>query len=330
MRVLLTGAFGNIGVSTLDELLRQGHQVRCFDVPTRRNRQTARHYRKNIEVFWGDLRNQDAITRAVQDQQIAIHLAFIIPTLSITGINCEEKPNLAYQVNVGGTQNLINALQAMHEPAKMIFSSSLHIYGQTQDSPPPRITTDPVHPIEHYSHHKVKCEAMLRASSLEWLIVRFAAVLPLDLKLDPGMFDVPLNNRIEYVHTRDVGLALANAIRCESVWGKTLHIGGGPACQYYYDEIVQKIMDTVGIGMLPERAFGIVPFCTDWLDTTESQGLLHYQRYTLDDYVRELKTLMGFRRILARWFRPFVRASLLRKSPYYHKTNLGAAHGLVG
>ena len=166
----------------------------------------------------------------------------------------------------------------MPESAKIIFSSSLHVYGQTQDSPPPRTIADPVHPIEHYSHHKITCETMLRESSLQWLIVRFAAVLPLDLKLDPGMFDVPLNNRIEYVHTRDVGLAMANAIHCETVWGKILHIGGGSACQYYYDEIVQKIMDAVGIGMLPERAFGIVPFCTDWLDTTESQSLLQYQR----------------------------------------------------
>ncbi len=75
MRVLLTGAFGNIGVSTLDELLRQGHQVRCFDVPTRKNRKTARRYRKSIEIMWGDLRDQEAVTRAVQDQQITIHLA---------------------------------------------------------------------------------------------------------------------------------------------------------------------------------------------------------------------------------------------------------------
>jgi len=37
MNVLLTGAFGNVGLSTLEELLRQGHQVRCFDLKTRAN-----------------------------------------------------------------------------------------------------------------------------------------------------------------------------------------------------------------------------------------------------------------------------------------------------
>jgi nucleoside-diphosphate-sugar epimerase len=330
MKVLLTGAFGNIGISTLDELIRQGHQVRCFDVPTKKNRKTARRYRKVSDIVWGDLRNPDDVRHAVLDQQVAIHLAFIIPTLSITGIKCEEKPDLAFQVNVEGTRNLIQALESTSDTARIIFSSSLHVYGQTQDCPPPRTTADPVHPIEHYSHHKVKCESMLQASSLQWSILRFAAVLPIDLKLDPGMFDVPLNNRIEYIHTRDVGLALTNAARSESIWHKILLIGGGVRCQYYYFQLVEKIMETVGIGMLPESAFGTVPFCTDWLDTTESQKLLHYQRYTLDDYVKDLRKLLGFRRALTRWLRPIARAALLRKSPYYNNQHAGAVHGMVG
>jgi len=46
------------------------------------------------------------------------------------------------------------------------------------------------------------------------------------------MFDVPLDNRMEYAHTRDVGLAMANAVSSEEVWGKILLIGGGARCQY--------------------------------------------------------------------------------------------------
>ena len=37
MNVLLTGSFGNIGRSTLGELVGAGHRVRCFDLPTRSN-----------------------------------------------------------------------------------------------------------------------------------------------------------------------------------------------------------------------------------------------------------------------------------------------------
>ncbi|MDF1512655.1 MAG: NAD-dependent epimerase/dehydratase family protein [Anaerolineae bacterium] len=232
------------------------------------------------------------------------------------------------RLKVEGTRNLIQVLESQTQPARMIFSSSLHVYGQTQDFPPPRTITDPVHPIEHYAQHKILCESMIKSSSITWLIARFAAVLPINLKLDPGMFEVPLHNRIEFVHTRDVGLALSNAVCSDKVWNKTLHLGGGTACQYYYYQIVEKIMDAVGIGMLPETAFGTVPFCTDWLDTTESQDLLHYQRLTLDDYVEDLKGLLGFRRYLTRWLRPIMRANLLRKSPYYHG-QIRAIHDMV-
>lgn len=329
MKVLLTGAFGNVGQSTLTELRRQGHTVRCFDVPTRANRRAARRWH-DLEVVWGDLRQPADLTAAVQGQDAIIHLAFIIPKLSVTGVDCEAAPEWARVINVDGTRHLLDAARALPTPPKFIFSSSLHVYGQTQDCPPPRRVTDPVQPIEHYSQHKIACEALVKESGLPWLIARFGAVLPLALKLDPGMFDVPLDNRIEFVHTRDVGRALANALQCDAVWGKTLHIGGGAHCQHRYREIVQAVLDTVGVGQLPESAFGTMPFCTDWLDTDESQQLLQYQTLTLQDYVREMAALMGVRRHLARLFRPAVRAWLLRRSPYYRRARLEVQGGLAG
>ena len=72
----------------------------------------------------------------------------------------------------------------------------------------------------------------------------------------------------------------------------------------------------MGVGKLPEEAFDSTPFAVDWLDTTESQRLLHYQRRDLDDYIQEMVTLLGYRRYLIQVFRPIVRWWLLRKSPY--------------
>jgi UDP-glucose 4-epimerase len=143
-------------------------------------------------------------------------------------------------------------------------------------------------------------------------------VLPIAMRLDPGMFDVPLENRMEYVHTRDVGLAFANAVSHPEVWGKTLHIGGGPRCQYTYRQIADQVLDGLGVGALPDEAFGATPFATDWLDTEESQRLLQYQYHTLDDYVRDMKAFLGFRRHLVRLTRPVVRYWLLKQSPYLY------------
>ena len=323
MKVMVTGAFGNIGQSTVSELLAQGHTVRCFDIKTQTNEKIARRLGDQIEVVWGDLRNRGDVATAVRNQQVVVHLAFIIPKLSATGVESEAYPEWARAINVGGTGNLIEAMEAQRQPPRLLFSSSFHIYGRTQHLPPPRRVTDPPQPIEHYARHKVEAEGLIRASRLEWAIFRLAAVLPLAMKMDLGMFDVPLDNRIEYVHTRDVGLAFARAIGSSEVWGKTLHIGGGPRCHYLYREMTEKVLDGMGIGMLPEEAFTTTPFPTDWLDTEESQRLLHYQRYTIDDYVRDMQAFLGFRRHLIRLARPLVRYWLLQQSPYLHPDPAG-------
>jgi UDP-glucose 4-epimerase len=315
MKVLLTGAFGNVGSSALDELIERGHQVRCFDVKTRANIRAAKRIRGKAEVFWGDLRHLEDVTAAVKGQDAVVHLAFVIPTLSATGVSSEAEPEWAYNINVGGTRLLLEAIKAQPNPAKILFSSSLHIYGRTNDLPPPRLISDPPQPIEHYAKHKVECEQMVRDSGLTWAIFRLAAALPVRLVIDPGMFDVPLDNRIEFVHTRDVGLAIANALEEDGVWGSVWHIGGGPNCQLYQREIVGGVLDAVGVGMLPEEAFTLVPFPTDWLDTSESQQLLGFQRLTLQDYISDVESMLGFRRHLVRLFRQPIRAWLLNKSP---------------
>jgi hypothetical protein len=317
MNVLLTGAFGNVGTSTLSALLEQGHTVRCFDLKTRSNVRASRRFRGRVEVLWGDLRRREDVAVAVRDQDVVIHLAFIIPKLSATGFESEDHPDWAAEINVGGTRHLLEAMRALPRPPRILFASSYHIYGRTQHQDPPRTVTDPVQPIEHYSHHKIECEEMIRNSGLVWSIFRLAASLPLSMKLDPGMFDVPLDNRMEYVHTWDVGLAFANAVQEPRVWGKVLLIGGGPACQYTYRQITQRVLQGMGLGILPEGAFGRTPFPTDWLDTQQSQEILGYQHHTLEDYVQDMRAKLGPRVFLIRAFRPLVRALLLSQSPYH-------------
>jgi nucleoside-diphosphate-sugar epimerase len=320
MKVLLTGAFGNIGFQTLKELLLRGHHVRCFDLKNKANEKAARRLRKDVELHWGDLRCREDVAKAVQDVHAVVHLAFVIPKLSRAGVGSEEAPQRAWKVNVAGTRNLLDALQRQSPSTKLLFTSSLHIYGKTQDQDPPRTLADPPKPVEHYAHHKVECERMIQDSGLEWAIFRLGASLPVRLILDPGMFDVPLNNRIEFVHSEDVALAIGNALEDDRVWGKIWLIGGGSRCQLTQRELVKSVLETVGVGMLPEKAFSNDPYPTDWLETSKSQRLLKFQRHSLQDYLRDLIAKLGYRRHLVRLFRPIIRAWLLHRSPFMGKS----------
>lgn len=323
MRVLVTGAFGNIGANVVQALLERGHRVRCFDLGTPANRKAAarlaQQHGDQIELHWGDLRDTEQVAGAVAGQDVVAHLAFLLPKLSATGLSSEDRPDLAWAVNVDGTHNLLNAMRAQPRRGRILFTSSYHVYGPTEHLPPGRTADEPVNPVEHYARHKVACEWLVRASGLEWTILRFAAAFPFSLRLDPYMFHVPLANRMEFVHTRDAATAVANAVTSDAVWGRTLLIGGGPRCQLTYGQIVKTILSAVGVGMLPAEAFDTTPFPTDWLDTAESQRLLHYQQRSLDDYAREFRQNLGLKRWLIVLGRPIARAMLLKQSPFYRQ-----------
>ena len=312
MKILLTGAFGNIGMSTLYELLRQGHQVRCFVSRRKAHERTARRFAGKIELMQADIRQFADVSKAVQDQDIIIHMAYMLPPHS------EDHPDLARSINIDGTRNLVVAAHSLSRPPRFFFSSSLDVFGYTQDQPPPRKVTDPVQATDHYSTHKIACEQMIKTSGLEWAIFRFADVPPLALRSPhPIMFRIPLTTRIEVIHTYDAGLAVANGICSDEIWGKTLLIGGGPSCQILYRDYLSRMLEMMGIGMLPESAFGTEPYSTDWLDTEESQRLLTYQRYSFDDIIQHLTRIVGYKRLLTLMVRPIARWWVLRMSPFY-------------
>lgn len=322
MKVLLTGAFGNIGESTLLALLNKGMDVRCFDLRSEATEKTAKDLMKKgeFEIHWGDIRNQESVTTALSGVDASIHLAAIIPPLS------EKRPELAKEVNVGGTLNLIRASEAMEPKPKMVFASSVSVFGPTMHLDPPRKASDPVNPTDTYTHTKVECEAAIRDSSIPWTILRFAAAPPLKLggdEIDPSLFEMPLDQRIEFAHTRDVGLACANAVTAETE-GKTLLIGGGERNQMLQRDFIGSLLEGMGVGMLPESAFRQPKnpddwFYTDWLDTEESQALLQYQTRTFEEFLEEFKKMMGFKRHLAKLFSGQARKRLLKASPYYEE-----------
>ncbi|GCE45868.1 nucleoside-diphosphate-sugar epimerase [Thermosporothrix hazakensis] len=314
MKILLTGAFGNVGFHTLQELLKRGHTVRCFDLRNQATEKKARQIQGKAEIVWGNLTNTPSVEAAVAGQELIIHFGAIIPPA------VDENKQLAYDVNVNGTRRIIEAAQKQPIKPRIFFSSTLDVFGHTQDKEPPRRVTDPMQATDDYSSHKIESEGMIRNSGLEWCIFRFADVPPLSPRPPhPIMFTIPLDTRFEMVHPFDVAFAVANAIE-RPVWGKILLIGGGKSCQVRYRDYLRSSLEGSGVGMLPEEAFGHEPYCTDWLDTTESQELLQYQRHSFEEIMRDVNKATrppAPIRLIMPLLRPSIRKSILKMSPYW-------------
>lgn len=316
MRVLLTGAFGNLGSATLDALLTAGHQVRCFDRPSRTARRAARSLGSAIEVVWSDIGDRAALVRATADRDAVIHDAALIPPAS------ERDPGLTFRVNVEGTRNVIEACELASARPRLVFASSISVFGPTPDRPPPRRSDDPLNPSDHYSRSKVACEERIRASELDWVILRFGAALPVvprgfgDFDAE-ALFRIDPDARVELVHARDVALAQVRAIEVPEAVGRILLIGGGARCQVRMRDLGAVHLEALGIDRLPDAAFGREPYYTDWLDTSESQSLLEFQRHDFADLRREIEHALRFARPLLRPFGPLIRRRLLRKSVFW-------------
>ena len=318
--ILLTGAFGNIGQGTLKKLLAAGHQVVCLDRKTSQTQKIADHFAGQIRIIWGDIGDAAVLAKALESVDTVVHLVGIIPPLS------EQDVELAERVNVGGTKNVIEAMKKSPAAHRLIFASTFGVFGKVQDREPPLRSHSSVSPDDNYGRTKVAAEEAIRSSGLAWTILRICAAPPLEIVAgaahDPGsLFEMSVDARMEFVHPEDVSTAFCNAVTSEEAVGKTLFLGGGKACQMTGLEFATNMIKGNGIsGGLPANAFNPSPipeFYGDWVDTEESQRLLRFQHFTMDDFVLHAKEKLCWKYYLIRLISPLAKHTLLKSSPYF-------------
>ncbi len=319
MKVLLTGAFGNIGKNVIDALLDKKHEIICFDLGNRSSRKTAKQYVNKVKIIWGDITDRALVEEAVSQAEVVIHNAAIIPPLS------ENIPEISQKVNVTGTQNIVEAIQKFGKNPQLIFPSSISVHGNHfPEDKPPRKINDPFKAEDHYAGHKIECEKMIDASKVRSTVFRIGACLGAELKvkvkgnvrqLTEMIFKISAKCRVEYVHPKDVALAMVNAIGNEEVLGKKLFLGGGKSCQEEWKDFCSTAFVCLGIGPIPENLFGSGGYYTEWMDTEESQRILNFQNHTLEDYRREMRHRFKWGRILLTPIRPLLRSYLFSFSP---------------
>lgn len=158
--VFVTGGAGYIGSHTCVELLSAGAEVTVFDNFSNSSpeslRRVARITGKAPRIVEGDIRDRDALTRALVDSraEAVIHFA----GLKAVGESV-QKPLEYYDNNVVGTLRL---LEAMRETGvrHLVFSSSATVYGDPQRLP---LTEDhPLSATNPYGRSKLMIEDILR------------------------------------------------------------------------------------------------------------------------------------------------------------------------
>lgn len=158
-RVLVVGGAGLIGSHVVEELCR--HDVAGVTVydnfcrGTRANLATAlRDPRVRVFEVGGDILQADLLDAAVREADFVVHLA------ALWLLQCHEFPAAAFDVNVRGTFNVLEACR--HRGiARLVYSSSASVYGDARFTP---MTED--HPFDNrtfYGASKIAGEAMLTA-----------------------------------------------------------------------------------------------------------------------------------------------------------------------
>jgi len=312
MKVLLTGAFGNLGSLVIEELRDRDRQVVAFDVPSKTNRKISRDFESDpsIEIVWGDIRDADRVASLVQRVDAVIHLAAIIPPFS------ERNPELAHAVNVGGTEHMLRAIETSARPPLLVFGSSISVFGPRKQGDPLCTPDDEVMKTDHYSGHKIHCEKRIQALASPWAILRLAGMIDGRMRQrDPEQarmaFSLAPDSPVEYVHTRDAATAIANVLDRPEAHDKIHLIGGGRECQVTTLQLTQTMIGAIGLQVTADH-MGDVQAAAPWLDTTESQRLLSYQQHTAEDFRRESLENFRFIRPLVRPLSPLIMPALKR------------------
>lgn len=327
-RVMVTGAFGNIGRETIASLIDEGAEVFGLDIGTKQNRKIQAKWSRQyaFETVWVDVSDAAAVSEAIL--RIApthiIHLASIIPP------HVYVNPSRSESVNVQGTDNLLRAAEQLEPKPHFIFASSHTVHGQRNGARDlPLLAADtPRKASDLYTDNKLRCEDLLQASALPWTILRYGIIFPqLSLRMDEDAlrlsFVVPLESRSHPMHVKDAGLATARSIRKAAI-GKILMIGGGEKWKQRQRYYLEKIMGAVGIGMLPDSAYYQPDperdeswYYNDWMDTEESQALLEYQQRDPEDYFAEVSAELGILRYFSKLLAPLLRRKMARLSAFY-------------
>ncbi len=284
-KILVIGGAGFIGSFVVEELLKYPvKEVVIYDNFVRGKQvnieKSLRDHRCRIFEFGGDIRDLDILDKAVEGTDYVIHLA------AMWLLHCRDFPRTAFEVNIGGTFNVLEAC-SRHGVKRLVYSSSASVYGDALQVP-----MDEEHPFNNrnfYGATKISGEAICRAFydryGLKYVGLRYmnvygprqdqdavySGVVPIMLNKiaqnEPPVINGDGSQAYDFVYVRDVARANVLALASD-VTDEFFNVGTG------IQTTIRELCDSI-------------------LRLKESELEVEYRPYSDDDNRRLVKNRIG-------------------------------------
>jgi UDP-glucose 4-epimerase len=304
-KLVVIGGAGLIGSHTVDALTRtNAGEIVVYDTFQRGTRENLaealRDPRVRVFEHGGDIMRADLLRAALDGAHGVFHFA------ALWLLHCQEFPRAAFDVNVAGTFNVLEACAATGVE-RLVFSSSASVYGDAVEEP---MTED--HPFNYenfYGASKVAGEALARGmftlGGVPYVALRYmnvygprqdysgAYIAVIMRMLDAIDRDEQLTlygdgtQAYDFVYVGDCAEANVCAMRADAV-GQAYNVGTG--IRTSIGELAQTLLaltsSDVGIRYLPEG----VTYVRNRIGSTERarEDLGFEARVDLEDGLRAL------------------------------------------
>ena len=258
-RVLVTGAGGFIGSHLVELLVREGYEVRAL---VRYNGRDDRGHldrlpddvKGAIEVHRGDLKDPEAIRRAVDGRAWVFHLGALIAIPY-----SYQNPLDVVQTNVVGTAHVLDAARANPALERVVLTSTSEVYGTAQFVP---ITeSHPLRGQSPYAATKIGADALgesyHRSFGLPVAILRpfntfgprqsARAIIPTIISqalTRPTVKLGSLDPRRDLTYVKDTAAGFLAIAACDAAIGRVVNIGRGD--DLTIGELVERIAALIG------------------------------------------------------------------------------------
>lgn len=310
LKILLTGATSIVGLQTLKCFLQDEHiLLTVFCLKTKKNIKILKQFEdfSRLKVVFGDLTKYEDVANVMDDFDVILHLDSFSPHLS------EIDPSVTYNINYGGTKNIVDAIEASNikDTVKFLFLGSVSEYGNRSPSIHYGRVGDPILPscYDFFAISKIAAERYVIESNIKHFVsFRIGDVLYSDLFLDDSgiKYHIPLNNHTEYISDLDAAILIykfSTHNLKDKFFKKVYNVGGGKLNRFKYIDFLNLTLNKYKLkfsDLYTEDMFAVRNFHgMFFLDSDILEDIFHFRSESTKDFLNRInkKSVKRFKRM---------------------------------